>query len=651
MSSPRLICQDGTSIILGPELARGGEGRVLHIQGKPDRIAKIYFKPPDREKSDKIKCMVAAVNERLAKLSAWPLASLHNHSGQLVGFVMQKLEDYKPLFELYLPKLRLQKFPKADWRFLIHAATNTARAFSAIHESGHVIGDINHGNLLVANDATVKFIDTDSFQITSSGKHWLCEVGVQTHQPPEMQYLSTYRGIIRTPNHDNFGLAVLIFQLLCLARHPFSGKFLGKGDMPIEKAIAEYRFAFARDHRQTQMQPPPASLTMDSFPMSISTLFERAFTSPYRSSRPTAKEWITALNSLSSSLKICSRNQGHHYFSALPACPWCDIEVKGSSLLFPISAQFTQSYKHNFMALWQQVMAIQSPGIAPPFPNVSSAQASPSKESQEIRKNLKFLKLVISFVTCLPALIGTSLIIHGAHFMGGVILTSSIWIARWFFNSTKKEMAEEIINQFKAAQTRWNVITTAWKSWATDAHFIQNKSCLDDLKNKYDRLESEKQELIRQAFALSKDQQLLKHLQGHSIASAGIYGIGTQRVTTLQSYGISTAADVASWRLSGISGFGPKLAQRLLDWRHCCEMGFAFDPNQGAVRSNLQSIEKNTVLKRQNLEQSLASGLLDMRKIVDLTLERRTQLHAQAMSEMQAYAQALANAREIKLKP
>ena len=138
---------------------------------------------------------------------------------------MHKLKNYKPLFELYSPKLRLQTFPKADWRFLIHAATNTARAFSVIHEAGHVIGDVNHGNLLVAEDATVKFIDTDSFQISSrASTNGGVRLGATTHQPPEMQGHSTYNGLVRTPNHDNFGLAAVIFQILCLCQtHPFSG--------------------------------------------------------------------------------------------------------------------------------------------------------------------------------------------------------------------------------------------------------------------------------------------------------------------------------------------------------------------------------------------------------------------------------------------
>ena len=98
---------------------------------------------------------------------------------------MPKVSGFRPAFELYGPKLRLQRFPKADWRFLIRAAANTARAFAAVHEARQVIGDVNHGNLVIGQDATVRLIDCDSFKMSSGGRTWFCEVGVPTHQPPD----------------------------------------------------------------------------------------------------------------------------------------------------------------------------------------------------------------------------------------------------------------------------------------------------------------------------------------------------------------------------------------------------------------------------------------------------------------------------------
>lgn len=49
-----------------------------------------------------------------------------------------------------------------------------------------------------------------------------CDVGVPLWTPPELQGRD-FRGLTRTKNHDRFGLAVLMFQLLFMGRHPFAG--------------------------------------------------------------------------------------------------------------------------------------------------------------------------------------------------------------------------------------------------------------------------------------------------------------------------------------------------------------------------------------------------------------------------------------------
>src|SRR5207248_2951126 len=155
--------------------------------------------------------------------------------------------------------------PSADWPFLIGAAHNVAYSFSVIHSAGHVIGDVNQGNVLVSAKAFVKLIDCDSFQIASNGRKFLCEVGVSHFTPPELQSKS-FNGLVRTPNHDNFGLAVLCFHLLFMGRHPFAGRYLGTGDLPIEKAIKEYRFAFGRSAQTMLMSAPPMSLGLADIP-------------------------------------------------------------------------------------------------------------------------------------------------------------------------------------------------------------------------------------------------------------------------------------------------------------------------------------------------------------------------------------------------
>jgi DNA-binding helix-hairpin-helix protein with protein kinase domain len=68
--------------------------------------------------------------------------------------------------------------------------------------------------------ATAALIDCDSFQITDGAHVFRCPVEVPEFTPPELQG-SAFDSQTRTAQHDAFGLAVLIFYLLFLGRHPF----------------------------------------------------------------------------------------------------------------------------------------------------------------------------------------------------------------------------------------------------------------------------------------------------------------------------------------------------------------------------------------------------------------------------------------------
>src|ERR1051326_5722305 len=89
-------------------------------------------------------------------------------------------------------------------------------------------------------------------------RKFLCEVGVETFTPPELQG-TDFTQIIRTPNHDSFGLAIMIFLMLFMGRHPFAGRYLAQGDMPIARAIREHRFSYGSRRAAFQMEPPPST--------------------------------------------------------------------------------------------------------------------------------------------------------------------------------------------------------------------------------------------------------------------------------------------------------------------------------------------------------------------------------------------------------
>jgi DNA-binding helix-hairpin-helix protein with protein kinase domain len=196
-------------------------------------VAKVYHEPPPPEKAEKLVILSRLGNERLFNLSAWPVSTLRNApDGEVAGFVMKKVREAEEVHTLHSPKSRLRKFPGASWAFLIYVAANIARAVATIHEHGLVIGDVNPKNILVTRKATVYLLDVDSFQVRFDGKTYRCEGGFPEYTPPELQGVAL-RNIDRAQEHDGFGLAVAIFQLLFMGRHPFSGRYLGAGEMRV----------------------------------------------------------------------------------------------------------------------------------------------------------------------------------------------------------------------------------------------------------------------------------------------------------------------------------------------------------------------------------------------------------------------------------
>ncbi len=148
---------------LGPEVGPGGEGVVYAIAQKPDLLAKIYRQAPTQGTLDKLRALVQAATPSLLTIAALPTECLKSRSGAVVGFVMPRIADARGIHELYSPRARVRHFPSADFRFLVHAAGNVARLVATIHAAGFIIGDLNHGNILVRDNGTVAAIDCDSF--------------------------------------------------------------------------------------------------------------------------------------------------------------------------------------------------------------------------------------------------------------------------------------------------------------------------------------------------------------------------------------------------------------------------------------------------------------------------------------------------------
>jgi hypothetical protein len=170
--------------------------------------------------------------------------------------------------------------------------------------------------------------------VKANGKVFVCEVGVAHYTPPELQR-KPLRGLVRTENHDRFGLAVLIYQLLFVGRHPYAGVYGGPGDPSFEEMIADFRFAQGPEAHRWHMKPPPYTPTFDDIPSEIGDLFRRAFERGSEAgNRPAAAQWHTALHRLEQNVVKCRTDQGHLYWNGAASCIWCRLGANGGPEYF-----------------------------------------------------------------------------------------------------------------------------------------------------------------------------------------------------------------------------------------------------------------------------------------------------------------------------
>jgi DNA-binding helix-hairpin-helix protein with protein kinase domain len=323
------VDQNGRRLSFERELGRGGEGAVYSICGDSNSVAKVYH-DYDAEKSDKLGAMVSRANSQLGAVTAWPTRLIYNAATRrFAGFLMPRVDNTNPIQRLYNPRQRVQFFPKASWSFQVRTAFNLAAAFDEVHKAGCLVGDVNERNIQISAQALVRLVDCDSFQVQVNGKSFLCEVGVPQYIPPELQG-RTLKGLIRTENHDRFGLAVLIYQLLFVGRHPYQGLYQGRDDPSFEQLIKEFRFAQGPGAASWAMAPPPHVPTFADIPPVVGSLFRRAFErGSENNNRPRPSEWLDSLGTLEKSIAKCDEDDGHAYWRGAADCTWCRLAAKG----------------------------------------------------------------------------------------------------------------------------------------------------------------------------------------------------------------------------------------------------------------------------------------------------------------------------------
>jgi DNA-binding helix-hairpin-helix protein with protein kinase domain len=655
MTNLRLFA-NGQPIILGSRIAKGGEGEVFPITNMPGFAVKKYLPRFVAKRENKIRSMVSIRLADVTSTVAFPYQVVVDGRGTFAGFVMRLVQKHKEIHELQTPSSRLQHFPKADYSFIVRVALNVAKVFARVHSTGCIVGDINQRGMLVSDLATVVLIDADSFQVSHNGQIHRCEVGVLEYTPPELQGKSL--DTVRTSDHDGFGLAVCLFQLLCLDRHPFSGRFSGRGDMPLETAIKEYRFAYSVS-RVTGMTPPPGSVRLEDLTPRIAQLFETAFSPSGVARRPSAAMWCEALGELEAALRVCSRNKIHRYSRHAKECPWCRMEAEYgrpvffdadvSSIQLPsgqmdpsrgfaLDVAFLLAVVNNYPI--PQAISVSIPQVAGvTAPSAAALDAAKKKNAEPLTKLVaygSFIGAVCSLALGAPGV----LLAAGLGTFGGWLLANS--------SSATNELQAEHRRQVQLLTSH---LVRLQQSSPIEL-VIKKKAEVLEAIDKFKSLTSAFGNVRTQYEKQRRQRQLDDHLAKFTIRGSRIPKLSQTDRAALASYGIATAFDAKRRDVQQVHGIGPIKASSIMGWVSKVEAAFQFQSAYTADdQRNIQKAQSDIVTEQQGIDDKLKRLIAEFKREVQSFERWKASRDPELLRLAQQYAQCEFDMRFVGLYP
>jgi DNA-binding helix-hairpin-helix protein with protein kinase domain len=325
------ILLDGDAVTLADRpLKGGGQAAVYPVLAHNGTVVKLYREPPGAAQERRLERMLTMaplggrpMHQTQPPELAWPTALARGLDGEFLGYAMPRFgePEHVQLVGLFTRSLRLRLFPgRGDWKFLLGVGWNLAFMTARMHHEGLVIGDFSSNNVVVDRAGFVTFLDCDSIAFTdqATGEYFPCLMHTADYSSPERQ-----RGGPATPESDNFALAVLIFQLLTGGNHPFGGvPRESDSETTVKDNIAA---SCSYVVRPESVVVPRTVVDPLVLPPALLGLARRAFGPGVDdpTGRPTAQEWLQALDAERAHVRICAARPLHTYGSHLNACPWC----------------------------------------------------------------------------------------------------------------------------------------------------------------------------------------------------------------------------------------------------------------------------------------------------------------------------------------
>lgn len=592
--------QHSEQYITGRELGRGGEGTVYDLQNDGSRVLKKYNEPLSPLQIQKLHKMVLMRTPAIDAYAAWPQALVRDSSETVCGFVMKKLTGFVPLHMIFSPLDRKKMFPDKGYNFLVHVARNLAVAFHKLHEAGLVVGDVNEGNILINASGMVNFIDCDSFQVRGDDGWFYCEVGVPRYTPPELLEAQTFEHVVRTTNTDSFSLAILIFQLLFLGRHPFAGRNKSAADIDEETAIKMHEFAYSLSAKRKKLLPPNDSFDINNLTQPLIDQFHRSFETE---ERPLPADWIKALDGFLTEMITCGESRLHAYPAKMKECPWCffkrtrgimyfldDTYMKANNILADIE-QFVNGFKveHLEVKKWDKPLSQQL--------------TSPTSIEKEWRDNILYHWLVGVGILVLAT------VLYSTSNWPFVFLYGCVFALMWHFAGS---YSRKIRKYRRTLLSNYSGLTANREKLVQNYNYPPDLSVYDagvdhlhKLVKNFRELPLENERLEKEAEEIIYNQHLDQYLRQVDILSHHIPSFGDARKNMLLNAGIRNAADIGMLTSMRVNGIGPKNIQILLNWRLQLSGTFVYIPDTAKLSIAMSRVSSKLLAHRTDLEHKI----------------------------------------------
>ena len=213
-------------------IASGREGTVYSLPHKDNVLVKLYDKRllDDQAKYQRNTDRLFAMLKLQRKLDfancnkssfAWPVMPVFDKNKKIIGFVMFKCEgvSFRALGSLAGIK---RHFPDWTRRELALTALDFVSKLRILQKNGAQVNDFNPSNFLVDRNCNVSFIDCDSFQIAAGNKIHVTNTFMSSHCAPELLKNRNLLNLPRPPHQQEFGAAIIVFNLLMCGLHPFA---------------------------------------------------------------------------------------------------------------------------------------------------------------------------------------------------------------------------------------------------------------------------------------------------------------------------------------------------------------------------------------------------------------------------------------------